>query len=87
MLKSLLKAEAFGDLLLTLTMIKNFAKAISLKRQDIMLLRVMLRGGLAGWITAVVRDAMMVKWLWLIFDLLLPPLGALRGFLMWLGWA
>ncbi|GGE40309.1 hypothetical protein GCM10011367_13460 [Marinicauda pacifica] len=42
---------------------------------------------LAGWITAVVRDAMMVKWLWLIFDLLLPPLGALRGFLMWLGWA
>lgn len=42
---------------------------------------------LAGWITAVVRDAMMVKWLWLIFDLLLAPLGALRGFMMWFGWA
>jgi len=42
---------------------------------------------LAGWITAVVRDAMMVKWLWLIFDLLLPPLGAIRGFLMWFGLA
>ncbi len=42
---------------------------------------------LAGWITAVVRDAMMVKWIWLIFDLLLAPLGAIRGFMMWLGWA
>ena len=42
---------------------------------------------LAGWITAVVQDAMMVKWLWLIFDLLLAPLGAIRGFMMWLGWA
>lgn len=40
---------------------------------------------LAGWITAIVRDAMMVKWLWLIFDLLLPPLGAIRGVLMWFG--
>ena len=40
-----------------------------------------------GWITAVVRDAMMVKWLWLIFDLVLAPLGALRGFMMWFGWA
>ncbi|HCR65945.1 hypothetical protein [Oceanicaulis sp. UBA2681] len=42
---------------------------------------------LAGWITAVVRDAMMVKWLWLIFDLALAPLGAIRGFMMWFGWA
>jgi hypothetical protein len=42
---------------------------------------------LAGWITAVVRDAMMVKWIWLIFDLLLAPLGAIRGFMMWFGWA
>ena len=40
---------------------------------------------LAGWITAVVRDAMMLKWLWLIFDLLLAPLGAIRGILMWFG--
>ena len=28
-----------------------------------------------------------VKWLWLIFDLVLAPLGALRGFMMWFGWA
>ncbi|TGY88465.1 hypothetical protein E5163_11660 [Marinicauda algicola] len=42
---------------------------------------------LAGWITAIVRDAMMLKWLWLILDLLLPPLGALRGIFMWFGWA
>lgn len=42
---------------------------------------------LAGWITAVVRDAMMLKWLWLIFDLALAPLGAIRGFMMWFGWA
>ena len=43
--------------------------------------------GLAGWITAIVRDAMMLKWLWLIFDILLPPLGAIRGVLMWFGLA
>lgn len=42
---------------------------------------------LAGWITAVVRDAMMLNWLWLIFNLLLAPLGAIRGFLMWFGLA
>jgi len=42
---------------------------------------------LAGWITAVVRDAMMLKWLWLLFDLIFAPLGALRGFLMWFGLA
>lgn len=42
---------------------------------------------LAGWITAVVRDAMMLKWLWLIFDLVLAPLGAIRGIFMWFGWA
>lgn len=42
---------------------------------------------LAGWITAVVRDAMMLNWLWLIFDLALAPLGAIRGFMMWFGWA
>ena len=40
---------------------------------------------LAGWITAVVRDAMFLNWLWLIFDIVLPPLGALRGILMWFG--
>lgn len=40
---------------------------------------------LAGWITSVVRDAMLLNWLWLIFDLLLPPLGAIRGVLMWFG--
>ena len=42
---------------------------------------------LAGWITAVVRDAMMLNGLWLIFNLLLAPLGAIRGFLMWFGLA
>lgn len=42
---------------------------------------------LAGWITAVVRDAMMLKWLWLIFDLVFAPLGAIRGILMWFGLA
>ena len=42
---------------------------------------------LAGWITAIVRDAIMLKWLWLILDLLLPPLGAIRGIFMWFGWA
>lgn len=43
--------------------------------------------GLAGWITAVVRDAMMLNWLWLIFDIALAPLGAVRGILMWFGLA
>ena len=54
-----------------------------------MVIQVRERGGCfgTGWITAVVRDAMMVKWLWLIFDLLLAPLGAIRGFMMWFGWA
>jgi hypothetical protein len=40
---------------------------------------------LAGWITVIVRDAMFLNWLWLIFDILLPPLGAIRGILMWFG--
>ncbi len=43
--------------------------------------------GLAGWITAVVRDAMMLKWIWLIFDIALAPLGAIRGIMMWFGLA
>ena len=42
---------------------------------------------LAGWLTAAVRDAMMTKWLWLIFDIVFAPLGAIRGFMMWFGWA
>ncbi|MGJ3232930.1 MAG: hypothetical protein ACFE0P_14165 [Oceanicaulis sp.] len=42
---------------------------------------------LAGWITAVVRDAMMLNWLWLIFDIALAPLGAIRGIMMWFGLA
>lgn len=42
---------------------------------------------LAGWITAVVRDAMMLKWIWLIFDIALAPLGAIRGIMMWFGLA
>lgn len=42
---------------------------------------------LAGWITAVVRDAFLLNWLWLIVDIILPPVGAIRGILMWLGWA
>ncbi len=40
---------------------------------------------LAGWITAIVRDAMFLNWLWLIVDIVLPPLGAIRGILMWFG--
>lgn len=43
--------------------------------------------GLAGWITAVVRDAMLLNWLWLIFDIALAPLGAIRGIMMWFGLA
>ncbi|MEQ8405531.1 MAG: hypothetical protein RKE49_10570 [Oceanicaulis sp.] len=42
---------------------------------------------LGGWITAVVRDAMMLNWLWLIFDIALAPLGAIRGIMMWFGLA
>ncbi|WP_019959840.1 hypothetical protein [Woodsholea maritima] len=42
---------------------------------------------LAGWFTAVIRDVMFSKWLWVIFDVLIPPLGAFRGIFMWLGWA
>lgn len=43
--------------------------------------------GFAGWITAVVRDAFMLNWVWLIFDILLAPLGAIRGIMMWFGLA
>lgn len=42
---------------------------------------------LAAWITAVVRDAMMVKWVWLIVDMALAPIGVIRGILMWFGLA
>ncbi len=41
----------------------------------------------AGWLTAVIRDVMTSKWLWLIFDVFLAPLGAIRGWLMWFGLA
>lgn len=41
----------------------------------------------AGWLTAVIRDVTASKWLWLIFDVFLAPLGAIRGWLMWFGLA
>lgn len=41
----------------------------------------------AGWITAVIRDVIAGKWLWLLFDVFLAPLGAIRGWLMWVGLA
>lgn len=41
--------------------------------------------GIAGWITAVVNDAGNSEWGWLIVDLVLGPIGAIRGILMWFG--
>lgn len=38
-----------------------------------------------SWITAVVVDATNSEVAWVIVDLVLPPLGVIRGFLMLIG--
>ncbi len=37
----------------------------------------------AAWITAVVNDVVARRWLWLIADCVLPPIGLVRGLLVW----
>lgn len=41
---------------------------------------------LAGWLTAIINDAG-AAWGWLAVDILLSPIGVVRGWLMWLGLA
>ena len=41
-------------------------------------------GGLACWIFAIVKDAQADRVGWLLADVLLPPLGMVRGLILWL---
>lgn len=41
----------------------------------------------AAWVTAVAVDASNSRIAWVLVDLLAAPIGVIRGFLMWLGWA
>ena len=38
---------------------------------------------LTPFVTALVHDAQSRRWVWLFFDLLLPPIGVARGVCIW----
>lgn len=40
---------------------------------------------LAAWITSVVYDASQSLYGWLAVDLVVSPIGVVRGYLIWLG--
>jgi hypothetical protein len=37
-------------------------------------------------VTALVHDAQSRHWIWLFFNILLPPIGIVRGLCIWLRW-
>lgn len=41
-------------------------------------------GGSMAWLYAIIRDAQAERYVWLILDLVIPPLGAIRGLILWL---
>lgn len=41
---------------------------------------------ISGWLTAVITDAG-ANWGWLAVDLIVSPIGVVRGFLIWFGLA
>lgn len=41
-------------------------------------------GSSAAWLYAVVVDAQASRIGWVIADILIPPLGAIRGLILWL---
>ncbi|CUH74582.1 hypothetical protein AXI70_gp07 [Cronobacter phage Dev-CD-23823] len=41
--------------------------------------------GLAMWFTAIVQDAIHSKLVWVLVDILVSPIGVVRGLLMWFG--
>ncbi|MFN3745733.1 MAG: hypothetical protein ACK4TL_13605 [Hyphomicrobiaceae bacterium] len=44
-----------------------------------------IAAGLAAlFVTALVYDAQARRWLWLFGDIALPPIGVVRGLLVWL---
>lgn len=38
----------------------------------------------AMFVTALVHDAQSRRWLWLVVDIALPPVGIVRGLLVWI---
>ena len=55
--------------------------------------QMVIPGELVAWVlvaialtpilTAVVHDAISRRWVWLFFDILLPPIGLVRGVCIW----
>lgn len=39
----------------------------------------------AAWVTALVQDGGAFRLGWLVVDIILSPVGVVRGFLMWVG--
>jgi hypothetical protein len=58
--------------------------------------QMVIPGELVAWVlvaialtpilTAVVHDVMSRRWAWLFLDILLPPVGILRGVCIWFKW-
>lgn len=40
-------------------------------------------GGFMAWAFAIYTDAQAGRWVWMVADLVVPPLGALRGLLLY----
>jgi hypothetical protein len=38
----------------------------------------------AFFVTALVHDAQARRWVWLVADLMIPPIAVIRGFLVWI---
>jgi hypothetical protein len=38
----------------------------------------------AFFVTALVHDAQARRWVWLVADLMIPPVAVIRGFLVWI---